>query len=181
MHEQWKQIEFHPHHFVSNMGRVKSIDHIVMDKGNESHRKGKIFKTKAYNGGYVRVVLEGKWYFVHRLVAMAFLPRVRGKGFVNHKNGIKSDNRLENLEWVTRSENAIHAYKIGLKKVTDEMREKIAAFHRGRKLNEETKRKISAHNKGKSWGHHSAESRAKISKSITQWHKEYEKNSKIQR
>ena len=53
---------------------------------------------------------------IHRLVLLTFIGKCP-KGYeCNHKNGIKTDNRLENLEWVTSSENHIHAYKIGLKK-----------------------------------------------------------------
>ena len=51
---------------------------------------------------------------IHRLVAEAFLPRVQGKKFVNHKDGNKLNNRADNLEWCTSSENAAHAVKMGL-------------------------------------------------------------------
>lgn len=65
--------------------------------------------------GYVRLQIGGKTRTVHRLVALAFLPVEPGKDFVNHKDGNKQNNRVENLEWCTRSENMSHAYTLGLK------------------------------------------------------------------
>lgn len=59
---------------------------------------------------------ESKNYQVHRLVGMAFIPNPEKKSDINHKNGNYQDNRLENLEWATRSENHLHAYANGLKK-----------------------------------------------------------------
>ena len=65
--------------------------------------------------GYIRVNLYNKGkkkrYFIHRLVAEAFLPKIQGKDFVNHKDGNKQNNELGNLEWCNRSENMKHYYK----------------------------------------------------------------------
>lgn len=75
--------------------------------------------------GYKRVSLtkdgESKKYFIHRLVANEFLEKIKGKEYINHKNGVKDDNNLSNLEWCTPSENEHHSYntlgkvKIGVK------------------------------------------------------------------
>ena len=75
------------------------------------------------NCGYYRVALynqgQGKKYFRHRLVAEHFLDKPEGKDFVNHIDGDKSNNSLENLEWVSQSENEKHAFANGLKQKTN--------------------------------------------------------------
>ncbi|CNL29804.1 NUMOD4 motif [Yersinia enterocolitica] len=81
-------------------------------------RKGKWLKSASGGHGYPHVSLyrngiESK-KTVHRLVAEAFIPKMDGKPDINHINGIKTDSRVENLEWVTRAENMQHAYDTGL-------------------------------------------------------------------
>lgn len=64
--------------------------------------------------GYVRVRIDGNTYFAHRLIALAFIPNPLGLPQINHKNGIKTDNRPENLEWATNQQNRDHAVANGL-------------------------------------------------------------------
>lgn len=110
----------------------------VFSDGHIEHN-GCMLKGYVTKKGYVRIRIHKRQIFVHRLVAEAFLGKPLPNQQVNHKNGIKTDNRVENLEWCSASENLKHSYdKLGRK----------AAF-KGKHLPDYVKVKLSAANKGK--------------------------------
>lgn len=99
---------------VSNYGNVKSLSREV-DNGNGTYfTKEKILKPMENHKGYLGVELQDKWHFIHRIVATTFIENPENKPQVNHIDCDKKNNRVENLEWCTNSENQIHAYKNGL-------------------------------------------------------------------
>lgn len=88
----------------------------VSDSGMvRNARTGRYIRQFVGRDGYLRTQIAGKTRTVHRLIAHAFVPADWGKDVVNHKDGNKQNNNADNLEWVTSSENAAHAYMMNLK------------------------------------------------------------------
>lgn len=119
--EEWRPVVgYEGLYEVSNLGCVRSLDRYVDYKGIVRFRKGKILKQSLTTTGYKKVTLcdknhKRKHAKVHRLVAMAFIPKPKNKNLINHKDGNPLNNRMENLEWCTYSENITHAYQNGLR------------------------------------------------------------------
>lgn len=129
--EIWKDIKDLPNYQISNLGRVKSkerITNVGIKNVKQIKRKERILKLFHNKKGYTQVVLyvDKKPYPVkiHRLVAEAFIPNPENKPQVNHIDGNKQNNRVDNLEWCTCKENMEHSYKIGLRDV-DKIRENM--------------------------------------------------------
>jgi hypothetical protein len=116
----WKDVDgFEGLYQVSNTGFVKSLYRRVLCRGGKYRSIcERILKPSLLGRGYQYVVLRRDGAsmnrLVHRLVAETFIPNVPCKPQVNHKNGVKLDNTVENLEWCTSSENNQHAYDTDL-------------------------------------------------------------------
>jgi hypothetical protein len=123
MKEIWKAIPNHSNYKISSLGKIKRLARVdrVLEKGKYRNKKlaEMILSCETKTHSYKSIMLisdtgpKRRWY-LHRLMAEVFLPKIEGKNQVNHINGYKKDNRLENLEWCDNSHNMLHALNMGL-------------------------------------------------------------------
>ena len=123
----------HPNYAVSSYGRVKRLT----EYQNTTHA-GKILKPQLMSDGSLAVRLDRKNCKIHRLVAVAFIPNSENKREVNHLNGVRTENDIGNLGWVTPAENCRHAYRTGLISIPH----LVGESHPNTKLTTEAVRKI---------------------------------------
>jgi len=126
--ETWTTARDFENYLISNIGNVKNS------------KTGRILKPS--KSKYLSVSLNGCQKTIHRLVAENFITKPDGKNEVNHIDGNKHNNNVENLEWVTRKENIKHAYDTGLNSCTDELKEIRRSARIGKKTPEIVKEKI---------------------------------------
>lgn len=137
--EIWKPFPDWPEYEVSSVGRYRSLDRVVM-RGNGRCQtiKGRIMKPNKHRDGYLQAQLQcvgekNKKVRLHQAVYRAFVGEIPDGFDINHKNGIKHDNRISNLETCTRAENIQHARdvlgKVGTQKLQRDQVERIKALH----------------------------------------------------
>lgn len=148
-------------------------DYQITDDGRVWSKKSNKWKKQSKNrNGYLVVSMYGnngvpRIKTIHRLVAEAFIPNPDNKPCIDHKSTVKTDNRVENLQWCTYAENnrneltRLHMSEaLKGKTVSDDTRKKLSEIRKGKSLSEETKKKLSDIHKGKK---HSEEARKKLS------------------
>lgn len=143
MEEVWKNINgYNGLYQVSNLGRVRSMPRVINRSIGTCVTKERILKTFQLKGGYVNVMLRinGKSvnHNVHRLVAETFIPNINPNyDCVNHIDGNKANNRIDNLEWCNHSINCLHSYDNGMSKKVGKLSPEQVLDVRERLLNGE--------------------------------------------
>lgn len=133
MKEIWKDIKgYEGLYQISSFGNVKSLDRYIINKnGDKQYFPGK-YLTQGISDNYLKVILsknnKQRTFRVHILVARAFIPNPENKPEVNHIDGNKKNNKVNNLEWNTRSENEFHAYRNGLAKPSNKQKQAVVKY-----------------------------------------------------
>lgn len=135
--EKWIPVKKYEQYYeVSNLGRVRSKDMLVWNGHSYHLKKGRILKPGLGGTGYYTVSLKGRTHKVAVLVANAFLDKISDTDFVNHIDGNKTNDNINNLEFVSPSQNSRHAYISGLhssksyQKLTYEQKCEISFLHK---------------------------------------------------
>ena len=141
MTEHWKDVVgYEGIYQVSSNGRIKSLARFIVCGHGGRMKRETILKNQTHPDGYpqIELNLNAKKFQVkiHRLVAQSFLSNPLNLPYVNHKDGDKTNNSIENLEWCTPSENLIHAYSTGLKTC------KNGNEHHNTKINSDEHKKV---------------------------------------
>lgn len=130
--ELWKPIKgYEDKYEISNYGRVRSLP--IKSKNKDTYRtvKGKILKPNQCRGYYTIGLLKNgkfKTLRIHRLVAQTFIENKNNYPAVNHIDGNKKNNRVDNLEWCTYSHNIKEAFRLGLKKPSEKQKEVVRQY-----------------------------------------------------
>lgn len=137
--EIWKSIfGYEGFYEVSNLGNIKSLNY-------HNTKQEKILKPKRDKDGYLLIILsknnKQRTFKIHRLVAEAFIPNTENKPQVDHKNKERDDNRVENLQWLTASENNKKGFLQG--RVNSEFnKQRVSQTHKGKVISDYTKQRI---------------------------------------